>query len=61
MSRKQIAVISIVALAFTGWFYFDLGSYLQFETLQQRIGDLRQWYAENPVLAGLVISLYMWL
>ena len=53
MRKKQIAVISIVALAFTGWFYFDLGSYLQFETLQQRIGDLRQWYGENPVLAGL--------
>jgi pyruvate/2-oxoglutarate dehydrogenase complex dihydrolipoamide dehydrogenase (E3) component/uncharacterized membrane protein YdjX (TVP38/TMEM64 family) len=53
LRKKQIAVISIVALAFTAWFYFDLGSYLQFETLQQRIGDLRQWYGENPVLAGL--------
>ena len=53
MRKKQITVIAVVALAFAGWFYFDLGSYLQFETLQQRIGDLQHWYGENPVLAGL--------
>jgi pyruvate/2-oxoglutarate dehydrogenase complex dihydrolipoamide dehydrogenase (E3) component/uncharacterized membrane protein YdjX (TVP38/TMEM64 family) len=53
LRKKQILVVTLVALAFTGWFYFDLGSFLQFETLQQRIGDLQHWYGENPVLAGL--------
>ncbi len=27
---------------------------MQFETLQQRIGDLREWYGSNPLLAGLI-------
>ena len=54
MQAKQIVVVIAIALAMAAWFFFDLGSYLQFETLQQRIGDLRQWYAENPLLAGLI-------
>ncbi|MDB4542898.1 pyridine nucleotide-disulfide oxidoreductase, partial [bacterium] len=54
MRTKQIVVIAVVAAAFAAWFYFDLGNYLQFETLQQRIGELRQWYTEHPLLAGLV-------
>ena len=60
MSIKKIAVISVIALAITAWFYFDLGSYLQFDTLQQRVGELRAWYGENPVLAGLLyFALYV--
>lgn len=39
------------------WFYFDLGSYLQFDVLQQRIGELRAWYAQNPAQAGAVYFL----
>ena len=54
MRKQQIAVIVVVGFALTAWFYFDLGSYLQFETLQLRIGDLRQWYADNPLLAGII-------
>ena len=54
MRIKKIVVIVVVAAAFAAWFYFDLGNYLQFETLQQRIGELRQWYTEHPLLAGLV-------
>lgn len=60
MSTKKIAVISVIALAIAAWFYFDLGSYLQFDTLQQRVGELRGWYAENPLLAGLLyFALYV--
>ena len=60
MSIKKIAVLSVIALAITAWFYFDLGSYLQFDTLQQRVGELRAWYGENPVLAGLLyFALYV--
>ena len=54
MRTKQIVVIAVVAAAFAAWFYFDLGSLLQFEVLQQRIGEMRQWYGENPLLAGLL-------
>ena len=60
MPIKKIAVISVIALAITAWFYLDLGSYLQFDTLQQRVGELRAWYAENPALAGLLyFALYV--
>ena len=54
MRTKQIAVISIIAIAFIAWFFFDLGQYLQFEVLQQRIGELRDWYTQNPLLAGVI-------
>ena len=54
MRSKQIAVITVIAAAFIAWFYFDLGQFLQFEVLQQRIGELRGWYARNPLLAGLI-------
>jgi pyruvate/2-oxoglutarate dehydrogenase complex dihydrolipoamide dehydrogenase (E3) component/uncharacterized membrane protein YdjX (TVP38/TMEM64 family) len=47
-------VITVIAAAFIAWFYFDLGQFLQFEVLQQRIGELRGWYARNPLLAGLI-------
>ncbi len=54
MYRKQIVVVTLIGLALAAWFFFDLGSFLQLETLQQRIGDLRDWYANNPLLAGLI-------
>ena len=52
MSSKKTAVVLIIAAAIGAWFYFDLGSYLQFDTLQQRVDELREWYALNPLLAG---------
>ena len=36
MPIKKIAVIAIIAAAIAAWFHFGLGSYLQFDTLQQR-------------------------
>ncbi len=54
MQKKQIVVVTLVGLALVAWLFFDLGSFLRLETLQQRIGDLRQWYANNPLLAGLI-------
>lgn len=54
MQSKKIAVLTLIAMALAAWFYFDVGSYLQFEFLQQRVGDLRAWYAGNPLLAGLI-------
>lgn len=54
MQAKQIVVIVAVLLALAAWFFFDLGSYLQFDALQQRLGDLRAWYEANPLLAGVI-------
>ncbi len=55
MHKKQIAVLTLIGIALAAWFYFDLGGLLQFETLQHRIGELREWYSNNALLAG---SLY---
>jgi uncharacterized membrane protein YdjX (TVP38/TMEM64 family) len=51
---KKLAVLALIAAAITAWFYLDLGSYLQFDTLKQRVGELRAWYTDNPALAGLL-------
>jgi uncharacterized membrane protein YdjX (TVP38/TMEM64 family) len=54
LRTKQIVLVTVVVLALIGWFFFDLGSYLELELLQQRIGELREWHARNPILAGLI-------
>ena len=54
MRNPKIPVIVIVVFALSAWWFFDLGSYLQLETLQQGIGGLREWCANNPLLAGLI-------
>jgi pyruvate/2-oxoglutarate dehydrogenase complex dihydrolipoamide dehydrogenase (E3) component/uncharacterized membrane protein YdjX (TVP38/TMEM64 family) len=54
LHTKQIVVVAVLCTAFIAWFYFDLGQFLQFDVLQQRIGELRAWYARNPALAGVM-------
>lgn len=54
MRTKQLVIVSAILLAIAAWLYFDLGSYLQFAILQERIDELRQWYTQNPVLAGAI-------
>jgi pyruvate/2-oxoglutarate dehydrogenase complex dihydrolipoamide dehydrogenase (E3) component/uncharacterized membrane protein YdjX (TVP38/TMEM64 family) len=54
VSLKKIAVLALIAAAIAAWLYLDLGSYLQFDTLKQRVGELRAWYIDNPALAGLL-------
>jgi len=54
LRTRQIVVTAVVISAFAAWFAFDLGSYLNFVTLQQRIGELRQWYSSHPLAAGLL-------
>jgi pyruvate/2-oxoglutarate dehydrogenase complex dihydrolipoamide dehydrogenase (E3) component/uncharacterized membrane protein YdjX (TVP38/TMEM64 family) len=53
LSRKQIAIAAVLVLAVGAWWYFDLGAYLELGAVQRRIGELRDWYAQNPLLAGL--------
>lgn len=57
MKTKQIVILGVIASAVAAWAYFDLGAYLNLETLQAQIGALRQWYADNPLLAGALYFL----
>tara|TARA_R110002110_G_C13470513_1_gene720838 strand:- start:78896 stop:81031 length:2136 start_codon:yes stop_codon:yes gene_type:complete len=60
MNKKKLLVVLVIGLALASWFYFDLGSYLQFDTLKGRIDDLQAWRASNPVLAGaLYFAVYV--
>ncbi|MFT5709631.1 MAG: pyruvate/2-oxoglutarate dehydrogenase complex dihydrolipoamide dehydrogenase (E3) component [Halioglobus sp.] len=54
MRKKQLSIVMVVIAAMLAWFYFDLGSYLQLESIQENIDDLRNWYSQNPVLTGLI-------
>lgn len=54
MKKKQIAVLLLIGVALTGWFYFDLGSYLQLDVAQARLGQWQSWKDANPALAGLI-------
>jgi len=57
---KKIVVVAVIAAAIAAWFYFGLGNYLQLDTLKQSMGELRAWYADNPMLAGLLyFALYV--
>ncbi len=57
---KQITIVAVVAIAVWAWFQFGLGSYLQFDVLQQRLGELQEWYGRNPLVAGaLYFCLYV--
>lgn len=47
----KILLIAVLALALGAFFYFDLGSYLSLERLQQGRVALGDWVAENPVLS----------
>ena len=51
---QKILVIAVVILVFSAWWFFDLGSYLQLDTLQQDVDGLRDWCGNNPLLAGLI-------
>lgn len=60
MKIKQIVILGVIALAVVAWFYLDIGAFLEFETLQASIDELRAWYAQNPLLAGaLYFGLYV--
>jgi pyruvate/2-oxoglutarate dehydrogenase complex dihydrolipoamide dehydrogenase (E3) component/uncharacterized membrane protein YdjX (TVP38/TMEM64 family) len=51
---KQFGLFTLLLVAIAAWFYFDLSSYLQLQTVQERLGELRQWYSENPLLVGFI-------
>ncbi|NQX89323.1 MAG: FAD-dependent oxidoreductase [Halioglobus sp.] len=54
MRIRQFAIIAVIVAAFAAFFLLDLGSYLQLDVLKQRMGDLGQWHADNPLRGGLI-------
>ncbi len=60
MNKKQLLILAVVGLALVAFFALDLGQYLQLSTVQERMDDLRSWYRQNPLLAGLLyFTLYV--
>jgi pyruvate/2-oxoglutarate dehydrogenase complex dihydrolipoamide dehydrogenase (E3) component/uncharacterized membrane protein YdjX (TVP38/TMEM64 family) len=57
LNSRKIVVLIVLTLAAVVWFYFDAGSYLQFDVLRERLGDLRAWYLDNPLLTGVIYFL----
>ena len=54
MNKKQTAVLLLIGSALAGWFYFDLGAYLQLDVAQAQLGEWQAWKDANPALAGLL-------
>ena len=54
MNKKQGSVLVLLAAALSGWFYFDIGSYLQLDVAKAQLGEWQAWKDENPVIAGLL-------
>ncbi len=54
MRNRKILVIIVMGFAFSAWWFFDLGSYLQLENLQKGISGLRAWCETNSLLAGVL-------
>jgi pyruvate/2-oxoglutarate dehydrogenase complex dihydrolipoamide dehydrogenase (E3) component/uncharacterized membrane protein YdjX (TVP38/TMEM64 family) len=54
VTTKQITVLLAAALLAAGWVYFDISAYLQFDVLQLRLDELREWRAEQSLWAPIL-------
>jgi len=45
----RIILLALVAAAIAAFFYFDVGQYVNFASLQEGRESLQQWVADNPV------------
>lgn len=63
MNRRfviKIGLVSFVALAFAGYFYFDLGESLSFQALKQNQESLQNQFSQNPFWFGsLFFAMYV--
>ena len=57
MNKKQLLILALLVAALSAWFALDLGQYLQLAVVQERMADMRSWYRQNPLLAGLAYFL----
>lgn len=60
MRLKQLIIVVLLALVISAWFLFDLGRYLNFDTLSGSIDELRAWREANPWVAeGIFFAAYV--
>jgi pyruvate/2-oxoglutarate dehydrogenase complex dihydrolipoamide dehydrogenase (E3) component/uncharacterized membrane protein YdjX (TVP38/TMEM64 family) len=57
LNTKQKITLLAVAVGIGAWFALDLGRFLQVDTLQQQLDSLSEFYAAEPLLAGLLYML----
>jgi len=49
MNKTKLLVIAVIAALVAAYFYFDVGQYLNMETLKARQADINAYYRDNPV------------
>ena len=60
MYGKKILIVVILLAGLAGFFYFDLASYFSLQSLQENRTALRNFTAENYVLAvGIFVAVYI--
>lgn len=57
MRKRQLGILGLVALAIALAVHFELFSLLQFDELQMRAGELRDWRSQHPALAAVTYFL----
>ncbi|MDF1763935.1 MAG: VTT domain-containing protein, partial [Oleibacter sp.] len=58
--KSKLALLAIIVAAITAYFVFDLGRFLSLGMLQDSLGQLQQWRAEQPILAALIfVGIYV--
>lgn len=55
MNRTKILVVAVIVALVAAYFFFDLGQYLDLETLKARQGEIDAYYRDNP---GRTIAIY---
>lgn len=49
MNKTKLLVIAVIAALIAAYFYFDVGQYLNMETLRARQADIDAYYRDNPL------------
>jgi pyruvate/2-oxoglutarate dehydrogenase complex dihydrolipoamide dehydrogenase (E3) component/uncharacterized membrane protein YdjX (TVP38/TMEM64 family) len=57
LNKKQVATLIVITGLILAWFALDLGRYLELQQVRDRLADLHQFYAQNPLLSGLLYLL----
>ena len=57
---KKIALLAVIAAAITGFFYFDLNSYLTLEGMKGSLTTFQREIEANPVVSiGVFFAVYV--
>jgi len=51
---NKILILGIFAAAAIAWFYWDIGNYLQLNTLRESLDDLLVWKSNNRLLSAIL-------